>query len=185
MAGFALLVAACTAPATGRSTEGLTISRALNEHGVELGRAVPLTPLSCSDSTTRRVADPDAVQMITFATPYDCALCSIHLSSLGSIRWSQLPKVDPFIVAWGPSREELVRLESGVSDTLGLTFPPVCIDRKGVLWDSLNVSHTPFSAIVRNGRIIYLHDGVLSSAAAGNQFYEDVARLLGRGAAAE
>jgi len=88
-------------------------------------------------------------------------------------------------VAWGPSPKRLAQLESGVSDTLGLTFPSVCIDRKGVLWDSLNVSHTPFSVIVRNGRIIYLHDAALTSAAVGEQFYADVAWLLGRGTATE
>lgn len=178
LTGLALVVAACTVSATDRLPPTLTLSRAAMEHGVKLGQAVPQRDLSCSDSTVRRVAAPGAVQMITFATPYDCALCSLHLSSLGSIHWNQLPKIDPFIVAWGPSAKELVRLESGVKDTPGLTFPSVCIDREGVFWDSLNVSHTPFTAIVRDGRVIYLHDGVLSSPALGDQFYEDVARLL-------
>lgn len=181
LAALVLLTAGCTLFAAERTPDALTISRAYMEHGVTLGQAVPLTPLSCSDSTARRVGDPDALQMITFATSYDgCTVCNLHLKSLGSIRWRQLPDVDPFIVAWGPSRKRLVQLESGLSDTLGLTFPSVCIDRKGVLWDSLNVSHTPFSVIVRNGRIIYLHDADLTPAAVGEQFYADVARLLGR-----
>lgn len=181
-----LLTAGCTVSAAERIPDTLTISRAYMEHGVALGQAVPLTPLSCSDSTTRRVGDPNAIQMITFATTYDgCTICNLHLKSLGGVRWKELPKLEPFIVAWGPSPKRLAQLESGVSDTLGLTFPSVCIDRKGVLWDSLNVSHTPFSVIVRNGRIIYLHDAALTSAAVGEQFYADVARLLGDGGSAD
>lgn len=186
LAAFVLLIAGCTVSAAERTPDMLTISRAYMEHGVALGQAVPLTPLSCSDSTARRVADPDALQMITFATTNDdCTVCNLHLKSLGGVRWNDLPELEPFIVAWGTSRKRLAQLESGLSDTLGLTFPPVCIDQKGVLWDSLNVSHTPFSVILRNGRIIYLHDATLTEAVVGEQFYADVARLLGDGGGAD
>lgn len=55
---------------------------------------------------------------------------------------------------------------------------PVCIDEVGVLWNSLNVSHTPFTVLVENGRIIYLEDRNLARLNRQEEFLADLARLI-------
>lgn len=177
--GLVVLLVGCTItsdkPSTSKSDGRPRAARALSEHGVAIGQRVPPIPVSCADRTNREVGGGAGLQLITFATAHDCALCNLHLASLKTIDWTQFSFIDPFIVAWGPSRADLAKLES--QDMIRDLPLPVCIDRPGVLWDSLDIAHTPFTVIIRRGKIIQVYDQDLSREAYRDQFLKDLSTL--------
>jgi len=152
------------------------LSRALSEHGVRLGQVAPAVRMECSDGVSRNVGAKDTYQLITFATKSDCAMCNLHLASLDRVEWNDLPPVDRFIVSWSPIASDVRHIASAGQDTaLGL---PLCLDREGVLWDSLSLSHTPFTTILANGVVVYLEDRDLSRVGRLEEFVGDLSSLL-------
>lgn len=176
----AILALGFSACGTGEAPRGPggtpLLSRALSEHGVVLGQAVPEVALGCSDGVTRHIGEKGAYQLVTFATPFDCVMCNLHIASLGDVPWNTLPELDPIVVAWSPAKSDRDHLSVGGGDE-PVMFP-VCIDEAGVLWDSLNVSHTPFTVLVEDGRVIYLEDRNLARLNRQEEFLADLARLI-------
>lgn len=154
--------------------EGAVTSRALMDHGVREGTTVPATEVECTDGSGRTVGAPGELQVLTFATPFDCTQCTPHVAlGPGLIKESGLEK-QAFFVVWSPNRAALR------NPSLAEVDLPVCIDSGGALWDALNLLHTPFTAVVRDGAVLYLHDGNFATEQQRAQFKNDLRALAGR-----
>lgn len=176
------LVACGSAPGHGGLIREQDVPRALSEHGVAIGQRVPEVLVSCADGSQRQVGRRDGLQLVLFATASDCALCNLHLESLAHVDWTQVAGLDRFVVAWTPSSRDLRQLES--QEVLRNLPLQVCADSSGILWDSLGLAHTPFTAILREDRIVYVYDGDVARGVRGDQFLKDVADLI-HGAASD
>lgn len=150
-------------------------SRALMAHGLSVGDVVRAAPLECtpgpaaSDSAT-------AIHIVTFATPYDCALCNLHLSGMQALASSgQLP-AGARLVVWAAEPRAIARRFR--KD--GAIAPQVCVDPAGALWDAHDLSHTPFTAVLRGREVLYLHDQPLQTIEERAQFLADLADLSGQ-----
>jgi hypothetical protein len=54
---------------------------------------------------------------------------------------------------------------------------PLCLNQDGSLWDLYDVSHTPFTAVVFNGKVVYLNDQDLLKPGSRQQFIRDLRSL--------
>lgn len=141
------------------------------QHGVQVGVRLASLDLHCTDAIRRVVSPASGVQLVTFATPYDCSSCSPHLAGLDNLKnQGKLPR-DEMIVVWGSPRD----LASMTSAKHAASPRPVCIDSSGVFWDRDNVSHTPFTVLLVNGRIAYVNDRLLAEQALSDAFEADLA----------
>lgn len=158
-------------------SEARGIDRAGMEHGLAINDRIELTLLSCRNGERHEAGREGAVEIVTFATPFDCVYCSVHLSGLVELV-DQLPeKVQPpVLVLWSPSDTQLER----AVDKFGDSGFDLCHDVEGTLWDRYNLTNTPFTVVLRNGRVVYLNDWALDEAA-GEQFLADVQNLIADG----
>lgn len=158
--------------ACGRHTDHKAIPRvALNEHGLRLRHVIGPTAVSCTDGRTRTVGGRGALQLITFSAASDCSDCERHLMGLKR-EYGGDPKlgIDQFFVTYGPADRRV--------DILGQyrarTAEPVCMNDGASLWHQQNISHTPFTILVRNGRILYIDDAPLDTRADQELFFANV-----------
>ena len=127
---------------------------AMKEHGIAVGSRISSVQLGCTDGQRRRIADPVAVQVITFATISDCLDCFRHLDGLENLaREGRMPE-NQFVVAYGPAGTH----ESNLALLNARTKRPICFDTAGVLWRRHDLTSTPFTVVVRKGRVSFLHD---------------------------
>jgi len=181
LAAAALIIGAGAATAVSGATRGASAQdddriRAVDvgEHGVQIGAAVPRTAVTCDDSTTTIGSAP--IELITFSTPQDCSACSEHLAGLETLSvHGKLPARD-VVVLWAPGED----LERNVAHLRRTMHRKLCIDPPGDLWDRLDVSHTPFTILVRRDTIVYVNDSRLTSPLHAADFLHDV-ELLSHG----
>lgn len=163
--GFVLLTvaAACQgADAAGdRSDASSPSSRGplLVDHGIHVGRLIAPHELPCADGRPRAVAMAGRAQLVTFSTPGDCSECERHLQGVEEVYRGKYLDLEQFIVVYAPAAtrdEALLRYR-------GWTRQPVCFDTVGSLWEAENISHTPITAVIRDGSVRYLDDGPLDT----------------------
>lgn len=149
-------------------------SRATVAHGLRLGDQLAAKPLDCEDSFPRTAAAARAFQIITFATMDDCSACLAHLAGLEAAgKADTVVSQNQFFVAWAAPAE----LRQARRAFRSATRRPVCFDVDGSYWSAANLSHTPVTAIIVNGRVLYMTDLPLASASARQQFVDDVERF--------
>lgn len=133
----------------------------LFEHGLRVGRMIAPVTLECSDGRVRTLGAGRTVQLITFSTAGECSECSRHLRGLEQLyRTRQLPGMQ-FVVAYAPPARQTALLAAYQT----YTSRPICFDATGALWKAYDISHTPVTALIRDGRIRYLDDAPLESPA--------------------
>lgn len=155
------------------STETVGRSRARMEHGVALGTRMRPTPLQCFGAGGRVVAAAGQFQIVTFATPYDCSSCTPHLDGVPEVVGKAGLSAHAFTTVWAPSMkavERQVRHRARKQAT--------CVDEDGSLWEEHNMLHTPFTVVLRDGVIVYLHDGNLQSAEEREQLAADLREIV-------
>jgi len=134
-------------------------TRLLYRHGIEEGSRLRPRILPCADGRDRTIAPSKASQLVTFWTNGDCATCERHLTGLDAALRKAPPASPHVIVAYAPSATQLAVRQTLAAHTSAL----VCFDSQGAYWDDHNLQHTPVTALVDNGRILYLNDRPITS----------------------
>lgn len=101
------------------------------EHGVDIGDHIGPLPVQCTgDFETVVGANDDGPQLITLATPNDCALCERHLAGLLDASDDLPDGMMSLVVTWAPVRGRR-------SSELFADYPRVreCSDAEGILWE--------------------------------------------------
>lgn len=151
---------------------------AVNDHGgIVVGLSIDETPLPCNDGQLRVIAPRKLSQLITFTSVGDCSACEQHLAGLDSLsRLKQLPVPHVYVAYSAPSNRsaDSRAYASVISD-------PVCWDEKGALWDEYNISHTPVSVLVFDGRVLLMHDTPLVAAEDRQRLIDTVRAVQARG----
>lgn len=143
------------------------------DHGLALGTRLSPVRLGCTDGLARTFAAPGEVQVITFATPYDCSRCAPHLATVPELEKKAGAGGRAFLVAWAPNPAQITR-------ALGHRAVPTCVDRDGTIWGRYNLLHTPFTAVIRHGTVVYLNDDTFLRPESRSAFIADVAALMVR-----
>jgi hypothetical protein len=173
IAVFALV--GCRNAGSAQNREGPHVDRmqADNDHGFAVGAHVPLLRLNCGGQAAFTTGEPHQFQTITLATPGECSACLAHMSGLEVLAHAAELPTDDAIITWAPGLQ-------GARDIafarLGTTRR-ICPDVDGRLFRTLGVSHAPVTIAVRDGRVVYMHDRPLASAAARALFVRDLALL--------
>jgi hypothetical protein len=149
-----LLVAALGTACT--THDDSVVSRLAMDHGLKPGTRLEPTPVECLHGPSRTIGSAGETQIVTFATPFDCSACTPHLAGVPKVERQQGLLGHALLVVWSPNLRTLARDLGAARLEL-----PVCVNRSGSLWDRYNFQHTPFTAVIRNGRVIYMHDGTL------------------------
>jgi hypothetical protein len=163
------LLATAAALACGACGRGEPLSKASMEHGIHPGEQMVAASLSCMTGGERTLADPSAVQVVTFATPYDCSACSPHMALVPRVLRRVNASDRAFVVVWAPNRASLAHSLGRARSEL-----PVCLDEKGVYWDRHNIQHTPFTVVIDHGRVVYTNDATLQNRATVERFTRDL-----------
>lgn len=142
-------------------------------HGIRVGDTIAVAALPCSDGKDRLVGIPNGPQLITFATGSDCASCSLVLPGLEEIWRKQTLGIQTFFVSYMPRGS----WPTAVRFFKAQTSQPVCFDTTGYLWVRYNISHTPFTVLLRNGVVAFGYDGPLDSPQLQRQFVQTTRRL--------
>jgi hypothetical protein len=145
-------------------------SHVVNAHGLAVGDSIEPLALTCREGGDRRIAAPNEVQLITLSTAGDCSACLTHLAGLEQLLVTKQVTAPQFYVSWATTAQ----IPSAMIAYRATTIRPVCFDTSGTLWDSHNVSHTPVTVVIRNGRVLYMHDMPLISASSQRQFLGDL-----------
>ena len=148
--------------------------RASRNHGFRVGDAVASQDLECTDGEVREVGRAGKQQLVTFATAGDCSDCDRHLAGLSAIWLERAISMDQFVVAYVPA----ARRPDALRDVLRPVRQPICFDEVGSLWMAYDITHTPVTAFVRSGRVVYMADGPLDSARSREALLRDL-RALG------
>jgi len=148
-------------------------SRAKMDHGIDLGAKVAPTALWCRDGSGRRVGESGKLQIVTFATPYDCSACTPHLDGVPKVVGGTGLAVYAFTVMWAPNRKVLERQIAQVAPDL-----PICVNEDGSLWEQHNLLHTPFTAVLNDGVVVYLNDSNLQTEEERHQFAADLKSIF-------
>lgn len=133
--------------------------RASRNHGIRVGDAVASQDLECTDGEIREVGRAGREQLVTFATVGDCSDCDRHLAGLSAIWQQRAISMDQFVVAYVPT----ARRPEALRGVLRSVRQPICFDGVGALWMAYDITHTPVTAFVRSGRVVYMADGPLDS----------------------
>ncbi len=159
-----LIVGGCSA-----SAEAEPVKRGTMAHGIEIGQQVQPTSVRCGDGEQREVGTKDRIQIVTFATPYDCYTCSAHLGGLPESKVLRSSHVEAFVVVWAPQSKLATREFKKISEKY-----TVCVDERGALWDAHAISHTPVTVALRGGEVVYLNDQPLIQPEKLKQFESDL-----------
>jgi hypothetical protein len=164
-------IAGCTA-------QGEQLARANMEHGISPGDVLTSAQVSCMSGPDRQVAAKHQVQVVTFATPFDCSACTPHMVGVPRVLQQVGEEQNGFVVVWSPNRRMLQHsLGTAESDL------PVCVDEKGVFWDRYDIQHTPFTVVIDDGRVVYTTDAVFTNRDTEEKFARDLRVLFARSAA--
>lgn len=147
---------------------------AVNNHGgVIVGLRIDEIPLLCDDGQVRIVAPRKLAQLVTFTSVGDCSACEMHLAGLDSLsKLKQLPVPHVYVAySAAAARKADSRAYAAVISE------PVCWDETGALWDKYNISHTPVSLLVSDGRVVLLHDTPLVTAEDRQRLIDTVRRV--------
>ncbi|MEX2179066.1 MAG: hypothetical protein WD801_10170 [Gemmatimonadaceae bacterium] len=145
----------------------------MNATNLALGQRVPSMSLTCADSLPRTIAAPGTSQLVTFATVSDCAACEAHMSGLETLAKAGALPVETMVVFWAP-RADVARALRLMRSSIAR---PLCRDEHDSLWIRLDITHTPVTALIRDGRIALLDDGPLFSPVEQRLFADRVRRL--------
>jgi hypothetical protein len=171
------IITACSSITDDRDTRNPLI--AVRYHGVAIGNAMTSGRLPCTDGTARALTDSTAVHIVTFATLGDCLTCVEHLTSLEEIvRSGELDGFDTFIVAYA-SR---ARQGEATQQFRGISARPICLDIDGAVWEDHNLQNTPFTVILRNGRVRAISDTPLRSSDEQIRFLSSLRAVMDRDA---
>ena len=140
------------------------------EHGIKVGAQLSELVLDCGEGEQQRVAPRQGVQLVTFATPYDCSSCAPHMSALDSLSARGALPSNDLMVVWAPGAE----LEREVALVREKTPRKVCVDPRGTLWDRHDLQHTPITMLLVDGRVTYMNDRMLSNDVEHTTFLQDL-----------
>lgn len=160
---FALVVLMCTAcggRSDARSAKESDEPRLLRlTHGLSSGDVIALQNMRCADGVVRKLGASEQLQLVTFSTVSDCAECDRHLNGLEQLyREHKLPG-EALIVTYAPP----ARQAEIVTAYRVRTSRPICFDETGALWTAHDISHTPVTVLIRNGKVLYLDDAPLET----------------------
>lgn len=172
-AGILSMCASPNSGDSGPSAESLALARDV-DHGVHAGTALTPLSLDCSDGRKRMVGDPNASHVVTLATSGDCAQCNRHWQGITALFERNAARGHQYAIVNAPPSHtaEATAHMRGYSDI------PVCFDTAGVLWSNHNVSHTPVTLVVQNGRVVYVNGEALDHAAGLNAFRREISARL-------
>lgn len=168
--GIVMLLGACGGKDVTDSAMAIT---ARKSHGVSLGSALMDVTLTCTDGLQRATAPRGITQLITFTSTYDCLDCFRHLEGLDSLALDKRLPGREFVVAYGPAGLS----EDNEAMLRARTRRPLCMDTAGALWRQHGLSSTPFTVLVRDGRVVFLHDLPTDNARARERFVTQLARI--------
>jgi len=158
--------------ASARETRPKNWTPVTMEHGIKEGARLDEVSLDCGVDGSREIAPRHNVQLVTFATPYDCSSCAPHLAALDSLHaHGELPRND-VIVMWSPGSD----LQREVAIVRKRTPRTVCVDPRGTLWDRHDLQHTPITMLLVDGRVTYMNDRMLGSDLEHRAFLQDLAK---------
>ena len=164
-----LLLLAGTARAVGATRRPAYVSRADNAHGVHLGQRMGPLTVQCPAGALV-VGAPAQTQLITFATESDCWACQAHIAGMEAIYQSGAVSVTNAVVFWTPRGE---RRDPRVVHARP-NARPVCLDDAAALFDRYGIEHTPVTVLLRDGRVLYMHDRPLASVTAQSKVVSDL-----------
>ncbi|MBB4635175.1 TlpA family protein disulfide reductase [Longimicrobium terrae] len=166
-----VLLAACSS--------GEPLAKASMEHGISPGDAVASVKVPCMSGPDREVAEKNKLQVVTFATPYDCSACTPHMAGVPRVLRHINEDQKGFVVVWSPNKKMLQRSLGQAKSDL-----PICIDEAGVFWDRHDIQHTPFTVVIDDGRVVYTTDAVFTQRDTEEKFARDLKVLIARSASA-
>lgn len=163
------ILVAALAVACGHYESRAAMSRVTMEHGIKVGDSVPPTALDCGTGVKRVVGSPRRIDLVTFASAGDCSICQAHLVGLQALHVTRRLPVSDYVVLWAPDSQdvrlaEFLRRESA---------RPICLGG-AALWIRYHLAHTPVTALVDSGKVVYLHDEQLASEAAQDTLVSDL-----------
>ncbi len=163
-----------------RSADALARARALaapltlTRHGLAVGEAIQPVRLECDDARSRIVAPLEIPQLVTFTTPGDCSACETHLAGVEMLLSDNSPIPEHVWVAYPADVDS-----NAASEQYRLiTRFPICWDRAGAMWTRYNISHTPFTVLLRNGKVLLIDDASLARPSERARFMDTVRALL-------
>ncbi|HYW05374.1 MAG TPA: hypothetical protein VE913_00380, partial [Longimicrobium sp.] len=152
LAAVALALMGCD----GKVEHKLTL--AAMEHGVKPGTVMPSTAVRCLEGAPRQVGAAGKLQIVTFATPYDCSSCTPHMAGVPRVLRRMNSTHDAFTVVWAPNPKVAERSLGRAKSAL-----PVCMNDDGSLWDRHDILHTPFTVVLDDGRVVYSNDATFTN----------------------
>jgi hypothetical protein len=175
---MALVPIACT---QGSVDSSVVRDRTDMQHGLHTGQMIAEVTLPC-EARSLALGQIDALQFVTFATPTDCSSCSAHFGGLehasaeiDRILLSANPRGANAIVVWAtntPEDQRSLTIMRHESKRL------VCEDKNGTLWKTYNLQHTPVSALIAYGHVMYLTDRPFVLKPSEPQLLDDLRRVI-------
>lgn len=163
-AGIALAMISCAG-----ANDELSSLRASMEHGVEAGQSFNLTA-ACTNEDRYVPVPPAAAkvqgtghQVVVAATHADCALCALHLEQMTDIIARISGDADVILLLWAPNED--IAMRSLKTLPIG-QMVEVCL-AKDDFWVREDITHTPFTLLIENGRVVAVVDGEVENSGAG------------------
>lgn len=170
------VLSACQSEASGSLRHGRENVRRsiLLNHGIAVGTNVARLSVSCSDGRQRVLGERPAAQLVTLSTPGDCPECDRHWVGIDRIYREHALRLEQFVVTFAP---QAARVEV-LARYRGWTMLPLCFDENGSLWSKYNISHTPVTLLLRDGKVQYLDDAPLETTEDLRSFRDTLRHLL-------
>lgn len=169
---YALLIALAVAPACEGSANRQI--RAEFEHTIQVGDTLPRLELACTDGTHATIGRGQGLQIVTISTPGECSTCEPHMTGLERLyRDGRLP-APAFIVYWS-GQAEAARV---ASDYRNAYRQPTCRDSAGAWFAGGRITHTPVTAVMKDGRILLLDDAPIIAPAQDSAFLAPISKLM-------
>lgn len=140
------------------------------DHGVRVGTAMSSRALTCTDKKRRLLAPSQGLQLATFTSISDCSVCMPHLEGMARLVRSKVVSIEHVFVVYAPQENGWTILRA--YQRIGAE--PVCWDPSGYVWSRYGIAHTPVTLLLRDGMIVYVHDGPLDPGPATERFKLDL-----------
>jgi hypothetical protein len=155
-----LMCTACEGHSDARTVVNESMDRPLRfAHGLSTGDVIAVQRMPCADGVVRTIGSSERVQLVTFSTTGDCTQCDRHLMGLEQLYRQRILPDEAMIVMYAPPARQ-VEVLAGFRMR---TARPICFDETGALWTVHDISYTPFTALIRNGQVVYLDDAPLET----------------------
>lgn len=140
------------------------------DHGVRVGTAMSSRALACTDKVQRRLAPSQGLQLATFTSLGDCSACMPHLQGIARLVRSNVVPMGHVFVVYAPQENWWTTLRA----YRRIGADPVCWDPSGYVWSRYGIAHTPVTVLLRDGVIVYVHDGPLDLGPTRQRFELDL-----------